>query len=352
MAKSSTTNKTAEISTPSVLAFERKLSPSDALFFQGNWNDKDRCSKTVVVTTKSVRGTISNRLSPKDADTAFAADKLAENANLQTVQAAALSQDCDTLKSVFTLRVLPVGAPTACNIPAYAAKLKNLLADYVGEHGYSELGVRYAKNLVNGRSLWRNKLNAEKVAVRVFQVSNTESTLVAEVGDAFSSQAVSDAAAVVGKLIASALSAQAPLLLKVETFALIGAGQELYPSQEMVLDKSEKGPSKVLYSMDGTAAQHSQKIGNAIRSIDDWYEGAEGMAIAVEPYGSVTTQGQVYRTVRSGSDFYTLLDGWLTKDKHPGAHLHYVLAVLIRGGVFGKKADKKEPAAGDASSEE
>ncbi len=352
MAKTPTPKKTSEITTPSVLAFERKLSPSDALFFQGNWNEKDKCSTAVVVTTKSVRGTTSNRLGAKDADKAFSADKLAENANLQTVQAASLSQACDTLKTVFTLRVLPVGAPTACNIPAYAAKLKDLLAGYVGEHGYNELGERYAKNLVNGRSLWRNKLNAEKVAVRVFQVSNTESTLVAEVNDAFSSQAVADAAAVVGKLIAAALRADAPLLLKVETFALIGAGQELYPSQEMVMDKGDKGPSKVLYSIDGTAAQHSQKIGNAIRSIDDWYEGADGVTIAVEPYGSVTTQGQVYRTVSSGSDFYTLLDGWLTKDEHPGAHLHYVIAVLIRGGVFGKKADKNEAAVEASPSEE
>ena len=35
-------------------------------------------------------------------------------------------------------------------------------------------------------------------------------------------------------------------------------------------------------------------------------------------------------------DFYTLLDGWLIKDKPPAAdQQHFVMAVLVRGGVFG-----------------
>ena len=35
-------------------------------------------------------------------------------------------------------------------------------------------------------------------------------------------------------------------------------------------------------------------------------------------------------------DFYTLLDGWLIKDKTPTVEQqHFVLATLIRGGVFG-----------------
>jgi len=36
-------------------------------------------------------------------------------------------------------------------------------------------------------------------------------------------------------------------------------------------------------------------------------------------------------------DFYTLLDNWIIKDVVPPAEQqHYVVAVLIRGGVFGK----------------
>jgi CRISPR-associated protein Csy3 len=85
---------------------------------------------------------------------------------------------------------------------------------------------------------------------------------------------------------------------------------------------------------------HSQKVGNALRSIDTWYEEADSNGpIAVEPYGSVTTQGKAYRQPRNKSkdDFYSLLDAWVLKDKVPPLEQqHFVIATLIRGGVFGE----------------
>jgi CRISPR-associated protein Csy3 len=60
----------------------------------------------------------------------------------------------------------------------------------------------------------------------------------------------------------------------------------------------------------------------------------------VEPYGSVTTQGKAYRQPKEKVDFYNLLDGWIIKDKTPDVEQqHFVIATLIRGGVFGD-ADK------------
>ncbi|HHH1370443.1 TPA: type I-F CRISPR-associated protein Cas7f/Csy3, partial [Yersinia enterocolitica] len=39
-------------------------------------------------------------------------------------------------------------------------------------------------------------------------------------------------------------------------------------------------------------------------------------------------------------DFYTLLDNWVTKGNKPETEQqHYVMAVLIRGGVFGEKGE-------------
>ena len=100
--------------------------------------------------------------------------------------------------------------------------------------------------------------------------------------------------------------------------------------------------SKTLYKIgdgDGAvAAIHSQKIGNALRTIDTWYSGAdENGPIAVEPYGSVTTQGKAWRQPKEKLDFYNLLDGWIIKDKAPDLpQQHFVIATLIRGGVFGE----------------
>ena len=88
---------------------------------------------------------------------------------------------------------------------------------------------------------------------------------------------------------------------------------------------------------------HSQKIGNALRTIDTWYpkdqESKELGPIAVEPYGSVTSQGKAYRQPKDKADFYNLLDKWVLKGEAPKeiGDQHYVMATLIRGGVFGEK---------------
>ena len=140
-----------------------------------------------------------------------------------------------------------------------------------------------------------------------------------------------------GAVIADGLAGQRHVLLQVTAFVRMGAGQEVFPSQELILDKGKGSKSKTLYDVDGVAAIHSQKIGNAIRTIDTWYEGAAELGpIAVEPYGSVTTQGKAYRQPKQKMDFYSLLDNWLLKDQVPPAEQqHFVMAVLMRGGVFG-----------------
>ena len=129
------------------------------------------------------------------------------------------------------------------------------------------------------------------------------------------------------------------VLLRVTAYVRLGAGQEVFPSQELILDRARGDKSKTLYDVGGVAGIHSQKLGNAIRSIDTWYQEAEvNGPIAVEPYGSVTTQGKAYRQPRTTKDdFYTLLDGWVLKDKVPALdQQHFVIATLIRGGVFGE----------------
>src|SRR5574344_2096482 len=135
-----------------VLAFERKLDPSDAVFHAGRWDDRanSHAWQPVVVREKSVRGTISNRLKTKDQDPAKL-DAAIENPNLQTVDVAALAPDTDTLKVQFTLRVLPgVGEPSACGgegAADYRKKLQATVAGYVAQHGFDELARRYAANL-------------------------------------------------------------------------------------------------------------------------------------------------------------------------------------------------------------
>ena len=337
---------TDKLTTASVLAFERKLDPSDAVFHAGRWDDRAQSHawQPVTVRAKSVRGTISNRLKAKDQDPAKL-DAAIENPNLQTVDVATLPAEADTLKVQFTLRVLGgAGTPSACNNAAYQAKLLATVQGYVQQHGFGELARRYAANLANGRFLWRNRAGAEQVEVTVEQMQNGQAAHTWSFDAlALNTRAVgainTEAKGLdeLGQAMAAGLAGSQHVLLRITAFVRQGAGQEVFPSQELILDKDSAGKSKTLYHVDGVAAIHSQKIGNAIRTIDTWYEGAEELGpIAVEPYGSVTTQGKAYRQPKQKLDFYTLLDNWLLKDQVPPVEQqHFVMAVLIRGGVFG-----------------
>ncbi len=336
----------ASLTTAPVLAFERKLDPSDALLHAGLWGARDQSQAwaPISVNTKSVRGTISNRLKTKDQDPAKL-DAAIENPNLQTVDVAALPADADTLRVSFTLRVLGgAGTPSACNNPEYRTKLLQTVAGYVGSQGHAELARRYAHNLANGRFLWRNRFGAESVEVRIAHLENGQAsriwtfdalTLSTRDFDTASAE-LADLAA----LLASGLAGDRHVLLQVTAFARIGAGQEVFPSQELILERGRGDKSKTLYSVNQVAGIHSQKIGNALRTIDTWYPDFapdQIGPIAVEPYGSVTTLGSACRPPVKKVDFYTLLDQWLLKDQAPASEgdRHFVMATLVRGGVFG-----------------
>lgn len=330
-----------DLKTASVLAFERKLDPSDALLYAGRWEQRDNAAswQPVAVQTKSVRGTISNRLKAKDADPAKL-DASIQSPNLQTVDVASLPADCDSLQLRFTLRVLGgAGTPNACNDADYQAALLATIAQY---GSFDELAHRYAVNLANGRFLWRNRVGAESVVVRVNRLRDGQAAQswdfdALQIGlREFPHSADLDALAAV---IAEGLNGSGHVLLEVTAWVRIGAGQEVFPSQELILDRGDKKgqKSKTLYAVRDVAAIHSQKIGNALRTIDTWYEGAGELGpIAVEPYGSVTSQGKAYRQPKQKQDFYNLLDNWVLKGDAPALEQqHFVMACLIRGGVFG-----------------
>ncbi|HCR9770041.1 TPA: type I-F CRISPR-associated protein Csy3 [Citrobacter koseri] len=326
------------VKTASVLAFERKLATSDAMMYAGNWQSDHW--QPIEIQEKAVRGTISNRLKNAISSDPAKLDAEIQKANLQRVDIAALPADADTLKVVFTLRVLGnLSTPSVCNDMAYQDALQQVIDGYINEYGFGELARRYATNLANGRFLWRNRIGAEQIQVNVAASgqewifnSHNYSLREFEQEDASLSQ--------LAAIIEKGLSGQEWIMLTVEAQVRLGAGQEVFPSQELVLD-SNSSKSRVLYQVSGVAGIHSQKIGNALRTVDTWHPKVEELgAIAVEPYGSVTSRGVACRQPKDKMDFYTLLDNWVTKGMKPdAAQQHYVMAVLVRGGVFGEKSE-------------
>lgn len=323
-----------KLTTPSVLAFEAKLIPSDALMFAGNWESNEWTP--ILVGEKSVRGTISNRLKNAIASDPAKLDAEVSKANLQTVDTAALSHSTDTLKVDFSLRILgDLDVPSTCNSPEYQQALAEKIHAYQEETGFAELAQRYAQNIANARFLWRNRVGAEDVRVEV-QAADKQFTFNSYEFDLRSFEEKQQVAEL-GALIQQGLKGDA-VFLKVSAFAKLGEGQSVFPSQELVMGGGKGDKSKFLYQLDGQAAMHSQKIGNALRTIDTWHAAVEEVGpIAVEPYGSVTNRGAAYRQPKEKMDFYKLLDSWMLKDQTPALEQqHYIMAMLIRGGVFGE----------------
>lgn len=331
-----------------VLAFEKKLVPSDGYFYGTTWDTK-HCgpSTPLQLLEKSVRGTISNRLSKVLQADPAKLDAKVESPNLQTVDCCALGIDQDTLQMQFTLKVLShVEKPSACNNAAFNESYTTAAKNYIAQEGFTELAKRYAINIANARFFWRNRVGAEniEVSVKILNQGGGDPLVFDSTHYRLNNFDVSDEGIdFLAKKIAQALTGEIPfLLLDITAYVKIGRAQEVYPSEELVLDKgnSKSKKSKILYHINGVAGMHSQKIGNALRSIDTWYPDYENVTtgpIAIEPYGAVTNLGIAYRNPKNKSDFFTLFDKFARGETlETKEQAHYVMAVLVRGGVFGE----------------
>lgn len=328
----------------SVLAFEKKIVPSDGYLYGTIWENRLDNKKPLLIKEKSVRGTISNALEDTVLDDPMKLSAKIQSANPQKVDCCFLSTEEDTLVSNFTVKFLGgLDCPSACSNNEFLKRYRSVLEAYKKEFGFEELAFRYAYNIACARFLWRNRLGAENIEVVVRDCKDNVSwTFDAK---EFSIRRFDDEKKEVLKefsnKIASAFMGNDFSLFEVECYAKIGNGQEVFPSEEMVLDKSDKDKSKILYSANGCAAFHSQKIGNAIRTIDTWYKDFgtnNGVGpIAIDSYGPVTTLSKAFRTEKM-TDFYSIKDSYVWDDNiERSEDKHYFMAMIIRGGVFGKK---------------
>ena len=325
------------IKLPSVLSFERKLETSDALMFAGTWGDSEKPNSEkwlpIPITKRQNRSTQS----------AYGIDdakKTEPNPVSSDSDDANLPHNKDTLKVNFSLRIIGnIGKPFACNDPDFENAVSKYMKAYKGAgEGLKTLALRYAYNIANGRFLWRNRVCAEKILIHAktedvseelsFKAYDFSLNDFDEIADHADLQRLAE-------IIYKGLNAgdSSFTFVEVDAYVKLGNGQHVFPSQEMNMGEKKK----VLFQLNKCAAIHNVKIGNAIRTIDNWYKKAD-FPIAVEPYGSVTQMGQAYR--KSRNDLYTLMLDWLNeKDNVSDEDKNFVVANFIRGGVFGGKDD-------------
>lgn len=339
-----TTEKKA-ITLPSMLAFERKLEVSDALMMAGDWDqwqqkEKENAQKEIEKQEpyqwQKIKVTKRQNRSTQSAYGTKNEDKVKPNPVSSDSDDANLPYDKNTLKVSFTLRVIGnLGEPFGCNDPVFGKAFKEKIVEFKAE-GLRELALRYAQNIASGRFLWRNRVSAETVSV-VVKLSNSEDPIMFNGYDFplndFSAKRDDAALTQMADAIFQGLNSKDEFTcLYVDAYVRLGNGQHVFPSQEMNMGEKKK----VLFKLGDCAALHSVKVGNAIRTIDDWYDNAES-PIAVEPFGSVTQRGMAYR--QSKNDLYTLMQHWVNDKDIDQEQRCFVLANLIRGGVFGGKSE-------------
>jgi CRISPR-associated protein Csy3 len=326
---------------PSVLAFDRKLEPSDALMFSGNWEStQDNKTWQPIELFERRNRAVHSNFSQEVLDDEDALMEMMAKPNLAWGDDAALAHDNDTLQVKFTLRVVSgLNQPSVCNKVDFESAYLEKIGNYT-ESNLDELANRYAYNIANGRFLWRNRVGAQDIQVNVSH-STLNKPLEFNAYDYSLKKVTSkdDKVMVLASLIKEGLAGGDNILLTIKAYVRLGEGQRIWPSQEMVLNSPKGEKSRHLFSLNGVAAMHSEKIGNALRTIDDWYPQFESTntPIAIEAYGSVTQRGVAYRS--SKNDFKTLLLNWLNAEdieKIAVEEKHFVVAMLIRGGVFGE----------------
>ncbi|WP_018176612.1 type I-F CRISPR-associated protein Csy3 [Thioalkalivibrio sp. AKL8] len=359
---------------PGVTSFQRLAIVSDGVFFN---LDADDVESPLEVIRHGIRGTQNvNKESAKARDVS----------NIQVTETARTRENANRFGVRFGLRFLPLRESLHSCAGDEAEAMREhfkVFAQAASEsEGLKEVARRLARNVLNGRWLWRNRSLGQRIDVKVSvnnkeQASGPVETIEAEAlavplqhFDAFT-----DPEKALAEHIENALAGRkGSKMLSFDVEAVIDPGFsgsiEVFPSQNYVENKP-KGFARPLYKLGraqpvnasgsnigfndvrvmGVAALRDQKIGNALRTIDTWYPESENNdhePIPVEPEGASLGAMEFFRKHKArgaSASSFTLARGMGLLDPNSPEGM-YMMGALIRGGVYGEtgKADTAEKA--------
>lgn len=344
------TSKSAVL--PSVYAVTGSVQTSDFAFYQAKADDvaslfasakavsdiNTVLNPVLIRTHQGGVGTISNYISDKDFDkTLNSESKSPKGPNIFTRDVASLSPTYDTVVVTGSIKfVNNFTKPSISDTPEFTAVHQEFVKAYLDKYGLSGLIKRYLDNIYNNAILWRNQYGIP--AGLFIRVRSVGIDLVYRADDAEE----------LAVLIEKQLLDSKVVMLDVAVAVIVGDGAEVFPSQPFAdgdAKKAARGDSsygRMLSSIklvDGReqVILHSQKVGNALRRVDVWYgEGDDEVEpIAVEAYGAVVTLRTVHRA--KPNSFFNHFNFDLVSKVNDEKVAHYVMAMLIKGGVLGMK---------------
>lgn len=335
---------------PSLLSYSRSIQPSQGYFYS---LDSKGVETPVEITTENLRATFSDYTS---ANGKKSSEDLAKG-NIHKVQSAYMPHDSEALVVRFGVKFLPnANKPANSNKVDVSDALIDFMQLYTSKGGLTKLAKLYAQNLAWGSFLWRNRDMSDDITISIQTSADTFEFKPpqdeAQKSTFFANNPYLDT---LTQVIADGLSGKSSKAkLNVTATLPMQAGDEVFPSQEFLEKTTKAVADRVLASVrNGKYEQaifHSAKIGNAIRTIDTWFENSNGRAIAVEPLGIDRVRDVAIRHMTK-TDFYTLVEKSLMtyieelKSVSNIANIsddnvHFLAACLIRGGVYSGKSSK------------
>jgi CRISPR-associated protein Csy3 len=380
--------RTGKFTLPSNLSFRRSIDVSDGML---NSVMPDGSLLPVTVEQLTVRGALGMSNAgydkagkPLEGEALALAQYNPNKPNIQSIDRATLDPESDTLELSFSVAFHDgCMAPDACSKAEYREALMAFMKVATEKGLYDELAIRYLWNLVNGRVLWRNGYGiAEGVSLTVsggtdggapyrFDWGKLKDRRTFPGREAIVAACVSNDKEVVVDSLVSKIAAAlrgvdglfaADVAIRVRSYH----GAEVWPSQEFVegsqTKRNGRDISRILASRTRKVAgqtvrhgvMHSQKIGNALRTVDEWHGDAGFGAIPVEAFGWVQAELAAARapSAKQGIDAYRALEsvaviteGLADGDEASRKDALYTLAIMIRGGVWGVSEKEDKPAA-------
>lgn len=338
---------------PGVLSFQRGIVLTDALMF----DEINGELHPLKVQRHGIRGTQNVHNGTKD-----------EVSNIQTTDTAKMSPNASAVVARFSLRFINLKntlfacAPGKSDDDQTIKELRDSVAHFVERaqksKGLQEVARRYARNILNGRWLWRNRVIANNIAVTVTSSDNVIGQADALKIPLNSFDKYSKAEDAVAETIAANLRGQSNDCLTVTArvdFGMQGA-MEVFCSQNY-LEKPPKGFARSLYCLAGDqkqreetdairimgqAAIRDQKVSNALRTFDTWYSEYEVFQTPtpVEPLGASLELQRFFRKDKKASSFD--MAKRLNKIDPESNDGMFMIACLIRGGVYSEGEEKEE----------
>ena len=342
---------------PSIFTFRRSLDVTHGFMYQAqDPNDPNAKVKPLLVKQTGFLGAYSGA---KDVTKIQEHEKEGRNASHKphVCDAAFLDPGYHYLVTTFYLSPKPFAIKPFVTVDQQASQTaERFIKAYNEAGGFSVLAKAYLTNLLSGRWFFRNDAGMKQVTIEAWDMDQTVKIVAASKRWDYSFEGLDimegDVEALIAMFARSMVDPDYMLELKVSGHVKLMEGREIFPSQAYgeerpKVNKQEYGRIYQTVALDSGEMQGlltTQKIGNALRTIDTWWGGDH--ALPADPFGP-DRECQVSRRIEN--NFYNLvetnIENWadtLASENRLDAienegDMHFVVACLVRGGVYNKK---------------